>query len=86
MCTFSASTAACERGFSSMNRQKTKSRTLLNLSTQNDIMRICVDGPAIAEFDAAMHLACGKITVNDSLNLATSAQERGNEPKVTDID
>ena len=57
LCTFSASTAACERGFSSMNRQKTKLCTLLNLSTLNDIMRIGIDGPAIAEFDAAMHVS-----------------------------
>ena len=33
-----------------MNRQNNKSRTLLNLSTLNDIMRICVDGSAISEF------------------------------------
>ena len=56
MCTFSASTAQCERGFSAMNRQKTKSRTLLNLSTLNNIMAICVDGPTVAGFDAAMHV------------------------------
>ena len=53
MCTFSASTAACERGFSAMNRQKTKSHTLLKMDILNAVMRICINGPKLADFDAA---------------------------------
>ena len=58
MLTFSASTAACERGFSSMNMSKTKLRTGLNLKTLDSLMRISIDGPKIENFDAEKFVAC----------------------------
>ena len=48
-----------------MDRQKNKSCTLLNLSTLNDIMRICVDGSEISEFD--MHFNMSQKSVHQNL-------------------
>ena len=45
MLTISPSTAACERGFSWMNRQKTKGLSKLSGDALEDIMRINIDGP-----------------------------------------
>ena len=56
MMTISSSTAACERGFSCMNNQKTTLRTTLAHSTLDDIMRICIDGPTLREFNAERHV------------------------------
>ena len=56
MMTFSASTAACERGFSCMNKQKTTLRTTLWHSSLYDIMRICTDGKEISNFDPDFHV------------------------------
>ena len=55
MMTFSASTAACERGFSSMNRQKSKLRTSMKHSTLDNVLRICVDGGILSNFDPQPH-------------------------------
>ena len=55
MMTISGSTAACERGFSSMNRQKTSLRTTMTHATLDDIMRLCVDGGAVSAFDPVPH-------------------------------
>lgn len=56
MMTFSASTAACERGFSCMNKQKTTLRTTLSHSSLDDIMRICINGEEIGKFDSDFHV------------------------------
>ena len=50
--TISASTAACERGFSAMNRGKSILRTRLVNRTLEDILRISVVGPSLGNFDA----------------------------------
>ena len=55
MMTYSASTSACERRFSSMNRQKTSLRTLMTHQTLDDVMRICVDGGNLQAFDPTPH-------------------------------
>ena len=55
MMTFSASRAACERGFSAMNRQKTKLRTSMSHKTLDNVMRICVDGGDVTTFDPNPH-------------------------------
>ena len=60
MMTYSASTAACERGFSSMNRQKTYLRTSMTEQTLNDVMRICVDGGTLQTFDPTPHYTVWK--------------------------
>ena len=56
MMTFSASNAACERGFSCMNKQKTTLRNTLSHSSLDDIMRICIDGKEISNFDPDFHM------------------------------
>ena len=56
MMTVSASTASCERGFSCMNKQKTNLRTTLSHSSLDDIMRICIDGKKIQDFEAGRHV------------------------------
>lgn len=56
MMTISSSTAACERGFSCMNNQKTTLRTTLSHSTLDDIMRISIDGPPLEELKADSHV------------------------------
>lgn len=48
---FSPSTAACERGFSCMNRIKTSLRSNLSTNTMNDLMRISIDGPDTCDYD-----------------------------------
>lgn len=48
----SPSTAACERGFSAMNRLKKPERNGLRNSTLNNLMRIAIDGPEIEKFQA----------------------------------
>ena len=44
-------TACCERGFSAMNRIKSKGRARLKNSTLNSMMLICTDGPSLESFD-----------------------------------
>ena len=56
MMTFSASTAACERGFSCMNKQKITLRTALSYSSLDDVMRISIDGKEISNFDPDFHV------------------------------
>ena len=53
--TFSSSTAACERGFSTMNRNKTKLRMKMTNETLNDVMRICIDGNKLEDFNPEIH-------------------------------
>jgi hypothetical protein len=45
------STAPCERGFSAINRIKTKLRNRLHTSTVDTLLRISVEGPPISQFD-----------------------------------
>lgn len=52
MLTISPSTAECERGFSTMNRIKTQSRTSMSQSTLQNLIRISVDGPSMQDFSA----------------------------------
>ena len=56
MMTLSSSTAACERGFSCMNLQKTNIRTSLLNQTLDDILRISIDGPPVSQFKASEHV------------------------------
>ena len=56
MMTFSASTVASERGYSCMNKQKTTLQTTLSHSSLDDIMRICIDGKEISNFDPDFHM------------------------------
>ena len=56
MMTFSGSTAACERGFSSMNWQKTNLRTTMAHETLVNVIRINVDGGACADFNPTEHV------------------------------
>ncbi len=44
-------TASCERGFSLMNRIKSKDRAGLLTSFTTDLMTICTNGESIEEFD-----------------------------------
>lgn len=52
MATVSPSTAACERGFSAMNREKNSLRTSLSDARLQDILRICINGVSLDEFDS----------------------------------
>ena len=74
MMTFSASTAACERGFSCMSKQKTTLRTTLSHSSLDDIMGICIDGKEISNFDPDFHV---KLWMNRG---ASSKHVMGHEP------
>ena len=56
MMTISASTAACERGFSSMNNEKTDLRTRLNNETFDDILRININGKPFEDFNPKQHV------------------------------
>ena len=56
MMTISASTAACERGFSSMNNEKTDLRTRLNNETLDDILRININGKPFEDFNPKQHV------------------------------
>ena len=56
MMTISASTAACERGFSCMNRQKTKERCNFTQEALEYIMYINIDGPSVGAFDSSSSL------------------------------
>ena len=47
----SPSTAACERGFSTMNRVKIPGRASLKTETLAALMRISIDGPSVEDFD-----------------------------------
>ena len=51
MMTISPSTAACERGFSSMNREEIKSRCNLAQQTLEDMMHINIDGPSLKDYN-----------------------------------
>ena len=57
MMTISPSTAACERGFSCMNREKTTLRTGLTEGTLDDIMRINIDGSELDNFESNVHVS-----------------------------
>jgi hypothetical protein len=46
------STAACERGFSMMNRIKSDGRSRMGSTTLNSLMCISIDGPSLESFDA----------------------------------
>ena len=52
------STAACERGFSAMNRIKTSHRSCLQHDTVNDLLHVSVSGPPLRAFspDKALEL------------------------------
>ena len=52
MATISPSTAACEHGFSAMNREKNSLRTSLSDARLQDILRICINGVSLDEFDS----------------------------------
>ena len=56
MATISPSTAACECGFSAMNREKTSLRTSLKDDRLEDILRICVNGESLERFDSGRSL------------------------------
>ena len=56
MMTISASTAACERGFSSMNNEKNDLRTRLNNETLDDILRININGKPFEDFNHKQHV------------------------------
>ena len=45
------STASCERGFSAINRIKTKLRNRLLTPTVDTLLRISIEGPLIDQFD-----------------------------------
>ena len=50
------STADCERSFSAMKRIKTDLRNRMNTTTLDALMRICIEGPPLSEFDFDMAL------------------------------
>lgn len=50
------STADCERSFSAMKRIKTDLRNRMNTTTLDALMRICIEGPPLNEFDFDMAL------------------------------
>ena len=56
MMTVSSSTAACEHGFSCMNRQMSKLRTHLSHKSLDDIMRINIDGDSMKNFKPRRHV------------------------------
>ena len=56
MATISPSTAACKRGFSAVNREKTSLRTSLNDDRLEDILRIFVNGEFLEKFDSGRSL------------------------------
>lgn len=45
------SAARYERGFSAQNRIKSKVRNSLHVSTLEDLIRICTEGPSLEQFD-----------------------------------
>ena len=47
----SVTTAACERGFSSMNLEKTSQRTQMRPDTLDDILRINIDKTTLEQFN-----------------------------------
>ena len=54
MATISPSTAAYERVFSAMNREKNSLRTSLSDARFQDILRICINGVSLDEFDSEL--------------------------------
>ena len=50
-------TSECERGFSLMNLLKTALRNRLGSRRLNDLMRICLLGPSVEDFDPKQILA-----------------------------
>ena len=56
MATISPSTAACECGFSAMNREKTSLRTSLKDDRLEDILRICANGESLEKFNSGRSL------------------------------
>ena len=52
MATISPSTAACESGFSAMNRGKTSFRISLKDYRCNNILWICINGELLEKFDS----------------------------------
>ena len=55
-------TACCERGFSTLNRTKTKLRNRLKLETLDTLMRIDLEGPPIDTFDFSAALSISERT------------------------
>lgn len=55
------STAACERGFSTQNRIKTKLRNRLTSKRLDVLMRISMEGPPIHDFDFSKALNIWKV-------------------------
>ena len=49
--TLPVSTADCERGFSEMKITKTELRNRMKKETLVSLMRICIEGPHISDFD-----------------------------------
>lgn len=58
--TLPASTAGCERGFSTQNRLKTKLRNRLLEGKLDTLMRLSIEGEPLNEFDFASALAVWK--------------------------
>lgn len=51
------SAAVCERGFSAQKRIKSDNRASLHADTVEDLIRISVEGPSLADFDATDSVA-----------------------------
>ena len=49
--TLPVSTAGCERGFSDMKITQTEIRNGMKKQTLASLMRICIEGPPISDFD-----------------------------------
>ena len=57
MITVSAGTAACERGFSCINRQKINTQTSLSQPVcLDDVLRICIDDCGLKQFEAEKNI------------------------------
>ena len=72
MATISPSTAAFERGFSAMNREKNSLRTSLNDARLQDILRICINGVSLDEFDS-------ESAINQWLSVAKKRHLKGHK-------
>ena len=57
MMTVSPSTAACKRGFSCMNHEKTSLRSALREDTLDNIMRINIDGSPLDDFETNSYVS-----------------------------
>ena len=63
MTTIWPSTAACECRFSAMNKEKTSLHTSLKDHRLEDILRICVNGESLEQFDSGRSLEMWLSTV-----------------------